>query len=175
MLTSTIRDISTITALMSKCMASGNGRVSSSTSRPKGTKKSQIDEFLESLRWTRRLNHVALDERHRSHREEEKLQARRAGVFARPARSLRNARLERGARSTSTSTNWTGGHSSRPRRRGGIAEDLLSKPVTDRRPFYEIIHERARPSSAKENSKPLSKRFEREQAIAHALILDADF
>jgi 4-hydroxyphenylpyruvate dioxygenase len=163
------QDISTeYTALMSKVMASGNGRVKFPINEPaEGLKKSQIDEYLEFFGGAG-VQHVALRTDDIVHTVS-RLRARGVQFLAVP-----NSYYEM-----------------LPERVGEIDEDIaelaelgilvdrddegyllqiFTKPVTDRPTlFYEIIHRKGATSFGKGNFKALFEAIEREQALRGTL------
>jgi 4-hydroxyphenylpyruvate dioxygenase len=163
------KDISTeYTALMSKVMASGNGRVKFPINEPaEGKKKSQIDEYLEFFGGAG-VQHVAL----------------RTDDIIHTVTSLR----ERGLQFLTVPRSY---YDMLPERVGTIDEDIeqlaelgilvdrddegyllqiFSKPVTDRPTlFYEIIHRKGATSFGKGNFKALFEAIEREQALRGTL------
>ena len=163
------KDISTeYTALMSKVMANGNGRVKFPINEPaEGKKKSQIDEYLEFYGGPG-VQHVALNTTDIVHTVTE----------------LRNRGLEFLAVPDTY-------YDMLPERVGKIDEDLdqlrhlgvlvdrdeegyllqiFSKPVEDRPTvFYEIIERKGARSFGKGNFKALFEAIEREQALRGTL------
>lgn len=163
------KDISTeFTALMSKVMASGNGRVKFPINEPaEGKKKSQIDEFLEFFGGAG-VQHVAM-------RTDDIIHT----VSRLQARGLEFLKVPRAY------------YDMLPDRVGEIEEDIeelaelgilvdrddegyllqiFSKPVTDRPTiFYEIIHRKGAQSFGKGNFKALFEAIEREQALRGTL------
>ena len=163
------KDISTdYTALMSKVMASGNGRVKFPINEPAaGKKKSQIDEYLEFFGGAG-VQHVAM-------RTDDivytvsRLQARGIQFLAVPKSY----------------------YDMLPQRVGEIEEDIsvlaelgilvdrddegyllqiFTKPITDRPTlFYEIINRKGAQSFGKGNFKALFEAIEREQALRGTL------
>ncbi len=163
------KDISTeFTALMSKVMASGNGRVKFPINEPaEGRKKSQIDEYLEFFGGAG-VQHVAL----------------RTDDIVYTVSRLR----ARGIEFLSVPRSY---YDMLPERVGAIEEDIavladlgilvdrddegyllqiFTKPVTDRPTlFYEIIHRKGAKSFGKGNFKALFESIEREQALRGTL------
>lgn len=163
------KDISTeYTSLMSKVMASGNGRVKFPINEPAaGKKKSQIDEFLEFFGGAG-VQHVAL----------------RTDDIIFTVKQLR----ARGIQFLSVPRSY---YEMLPDRVGTIDEDIdvlselgilvdrddegyllqiFTKPVTDRPTlFYEIIHRKGAKSFGKGNFKALFESIEREQAVRGTL------
>ncbi|HZH99008.1 MAG TPA: 4-hydroxyphenylpyruvate dioxygenase [Fimbriimonadaceae bacterium] len=163
------KDISTdYTALMSKVMASGNGRVKFPINEPaEGKKKSQIDEYLE-FHGGPGVQHVAL-------RTDDIIHT----VSRLQARGLEFLKVPRTY------------YDMLPSRVGEIEEDIdelaelgilvdrddegyllqiFSKPTTDRPTlFYEIIHRKGAKSFGKGNFKALFEAIEREQALRGTL------
>lgn len=162
-------DISTdFTALMSKVMASGNGRVKFPINEPAaGKKKSQIDEYLEYFGGAG-VQHVAM----------------RTDDIVYTVSRLR----ARGIQFLSVPRTY---YDMLPDRVGKIDEDIdvladlgilvdrddegyllqiFTKPVTDRPTlFYEIIHRKGAKSFGKGNFKALFESIEREQAVRGTL------
>jgi 4-hydroxyphenylpyruvate dioxygenase len=163
------KDISTeFTALMSKVMASGNGRVKFPINEPaEGKKKSQIDEFLEYFGGAG-CQHVAM----------------RTDDIIYTVSRLR----ARGIQFLSVPKTY---YDMLPDRVGEIDEDIaelaelgilvdrddegyllqiFTKPITDRPTlFYEIIHRKGAKSFGKGNFKALFESIEREQALRGTL------
>jgi 4-hydroxyphenylpyruvate dioxygenase len=163
------KDISTeYTALMSKVMASGNGRVKFPINEPaEGKKKSQIDEFLEFFGGAG-CQHVAM----------------RTDDIVYTVSRLR----ARGIEFLSVPRTY---YDMLPDRVGRIDEDIdvladlgilvdrddegyllqiFTKPITDRPTlFYEIIHRKGAKSFGKGNFKALFESIEREQALRGTL------
>lgn len=163
------KDISTeYTALMSKVMASGNGRVKFPINEPaEGRKKSQIDEFLEFFGGAG-VQHVAM----------------RTDDIVHTVSRLR-------ARGIQFLTVPRAYYEALPDRVGTIDEDIeelaelgilvdrddegyllqiFTKPITDRPTlFYEIIHRKGAKSFGKGNFKALFESIEREQALRGTL------
>ena len=163
------KDISTdFTALMSKVMASGNGRVKFPINEPAaGKKKSQIDEYLEYFGGAG-VQHVAM----------------RTDDIVYTVSRLR----ARGIQFLSVPRTY---YDMLPDRVGTIDEDIdvladlgilvdrddegyllqiFTKPVTDRPTlFYEIIHRKGAKSFGKGNFKALFESIEREQSLRGTL------
>lgn len=163
------KDISTeYTALMSKVMASGNGRVKFPINEPaEGRKKSQIDEYLEFFGGAG-VQHVAM----------------RTDDIVHTVSRLR----ARGIQFLSVPRAY---YEALPDRVGTIDEDIdelaelgilvdrddegyllqiFTKPITDRPTlFYEIIHRKGAKSFGKGNFKALFESIEREQALRGTL------
>ncbi|MCW5939293.1 MAG: 4-hydroxyphenylpyruvate dioxygenase [Fimbriimonadaceae bacterium] len=163
------KDISTeYTALMSKVMASGNGRVKFPINEPaEGKKKSQIDEYLEFFGGAG-VQHVAM----------------RTDDIVYTVSRLR----ARGVDFLSVPRTY---YDMLPDRVGKIDEDIdvladlgilvdrddegyllqiFTKPITDRPTlFYEIIHRKGAKSFGKGNFKALFESIEREQALRGTL------
>lgn len=163
------KDISTeYTALMSKVMANGNGRVKFPINEPaEGRKKSQIDEYLEFFGGAG-VQHVAL----------------RTDDIVYTVNRLR----ARGVQFLAVPKAY---YEALPERVGTIEEDIdelaelgvlvdrddegyllqiFTKPVTDRPTlFYEIINRKGATSFGKGNFKALFEAIEREQAIRGTL------
>jgi 4-hydroxyphenylpyruvate dioxygenase len=163
------KDISTeYTALMSKVMASGNGRVKFPINEPaQGKKKSQIDEYLEFFGGAG-VQHVAM----------------RTDDIVYTVSRLR----ARGIQFLSVPRTY---YDMLTDRVGAIDEDIdvladlgilvdrddegyllqiFTKPITDRPTlFYEIIHRKGAKSFGKGNFKALFESIEREQALRGTL------
>jgi 4-hydroxyphenylpyruvate dioxygenase len=163
------KDISTdFTALMSKVMSSGNGRVKFPINEPaEGKKKSQIDEYLE-FHGGPGVQHVAL----------------RTDDIIHTVQRLQN----RGLQFLKVPKTY---YEMLPGRVGAIEENIeelaelgilvdrddegyllqiFSKPTTDRPTlFYEIIHRKGAKSFGKGNFKALFEAIEREQALRGTL------
>ncbi|MFY9233770.1 MAG: 4-hydroxyphenylpyruvate dioxygenase [Fimbriimonadaceae bacterium] len=163
------KDISTdYTALMSKVMSSGNGRVKFPINEPAGgLKKSQIDEYLE-FHGGPGVQHVAL----------------RTDDIVHTVTRLKN----RGLDFLKVPKTY---YEMLPSRVGQIEENIdelaelgilvdrddegyllqiFSKPTTDRPTlFYEIIHRKGAKSFGKGNFKALFEAIEREQALRGTL------
>lgn len=163
------KDISTeYTALMSKVMSNGNGRVKFPINEPAaGKKKSQIDEYLEFFGGAG-VQHVAM----------------RTDDIVFTVSQLR----ARGIEFLSVPRTY---YDMLPGRVGDIDEDIdvlaslgilvdrddegyllqiFTKPVTDRPTlFYEIIHRKGATSFGKGNFKALFESIEREQALRGTL------
>jgi 4-hydroxyphenylpyruvate dioxygenase len=163
------KDISTeYTALMSKVMASGNGRVKFPINEPaEGKKKSQIDEYLEFFGGAG-VQHVAM----------------RTDDIVYTVSRLR----ARGVDFLSVPRTY---YDMLPERVGQIDEDIevladlgilvdrddegyllqiFTKPITDRPTlFYEIIHRKGAKSFGKGNFRALFESIEREQALRGTL------
>jgi 4-hydroxyphenylpyruvate dioxygenase-like putative hemolysin len=106
------------TALMSKVLWDGEGRIKLPINEPAdGKKKSQIEEYPGLLPQPRRPAHGP---RHRRHRRHGQRHARQRGPLPGGARHLlrRPERSSTGPRSTPTSTAGRAGHPGRPGRRG---------------------------------------------------------
>ncbi|MBX3119547.1 MAG: 4-hydroxyphenylpyruvate dioxygenase [Fimbriimonadaceae bacterium] len=163
------KDISTdFTALMSKVMSNGNGRVKFPINEPaEGKKKSQIDEYLEFFGGAG-VQHVAM----------------RTDDIIYTVSRLR----ARGIQFLSVPKTY---YDMLPDRVGSIDEDIavladlgilvdrddegyllqiFTKPITDRPTlFYEIIHRKGAKSFGKGNFKALFESIEREQALRGTL------
>lgn len=163
------KDISTeYTALMSKVMANGNGRVKFPINEPaEGKKKSQIDEYLEFYGGAG-VQHIALS----------------TSDIIRTVTELR----DRGIEFLTVPSTY---YEALPERVGEIDEaiteleklgilvdrddegyllQIFTKPVTDRPTlFYEIIERKGAKSFGKGNFKALFEAIEREQALRGTL------
>jgi 4-hydroxyphenylpyruvate dioxygenase len=163
------KDISTdYTALMSKVMASGNGRVKFPINEPaEGKKKSQIDEFLEFFGGPG-VQHVALRTDDIIHTVS-RLQAR--GLeFLRVPRTYYEMLEERVGKIDENIDELAELGILVDRDDEGYLLQIFSKPVTDRPTlFYEIIHRKGAKSFGKGNFKALFEAIEREQALRGTL------
>jgi 4-hydroxyphenylpyruvate dioxygenase len=169
MLTFDDKDISTdYTALMSKVMASGNGRVKFPINEPaEGKKKSQIDEFLEFFGGAG-VQHVALRTDDIIHTVS-RLQAR--GLeFLKVPRSYYEMLPDRVGTIDENIDELAELGILVDRDDEGYMLQIFSKPVTDRPTlFYEIIHRKGAKSFGKGNFKALFEAIEREQALRGTL------
>ncbi|AIE88099.1 4-hydroxyphenylpyruvate dioxygenase [Fimbriimonas ginsengisoli] len=163
------KDISTeYTALMSKVMTSGNGRVKFPINEPaEGKKKSQIDEFLEFFGGPG-VQHVAL----RTDNIIEtvsRLQAR--GLeFLRVPHAYYEVLEDRVGKIDENIDELAELGILVDRDDEGYLLQIFSKPVTDRPTlFYEIIHRKGAKSFGKGNFKALFEAIEREQALRGTL------
>lgn len=162
-------DISTeYTALMSKVMASGNGRVKFPINEPaEGKKKSQIDEFLEFFGGPG-VQHVALltdDIVHTVSR----LQAR--GIeFLKVPKTYYDMLPDRVGKIDEDIDALSELGILVDRDDEGYLLQIFTKPITDRPTlFYEIIHRKGAKSFGKGNFKALFESIEREQALRGTL------
>lgn len=163
------KDISTeYTALMSKVMASGNGRVKFPINEPaEGKKKSQIDEYLEFFGGAG-VQHVAM-------RTDDivytvsRLQAR--GIqFLKVPRSYYDMLPDRVGQIDEDIDVLAELGILVDRDDEGYLLQIFTKPITDRPTlFYEIIHRKGAKSFGKGNFKALFESIEREQAIRGTL------
>lgn len=163
------KDISTeYTSLMSKVMASGNGRVKFPINEPaQGKKKSQIDEFLEFFGGPG-VQHVALRTDDIIHTVS-RLQAR--GLeFLKAPHSYYEALPSRVGTIDEDIAELEELGILVDRDDEGYLLQIFSKPVTDRPTiFYEIIHRKGAQSFGKGNFKALFEAIEREQALRGTL------
>lgn len=163
------KDISTeYTALMSKVMASGNGRVKFPINEPaEGKKKSQIDEFLEFFGGPG-VQHVALRTDDIVHTVS-RLQAR--GLeFLKVPQTYYEMLPERVGEIEENIEELAELGILVDRDDEGYLLQIFSKPVTDRPTlFYEIIHRKGAQSFGKGNFKALFEAIEREQALRGTL------
>jgi 4-hydroxyphenylpyruvate dioxygenase len=162
-------DISTeYTALMSKVMASGNGRVKFPINEPAaGKKKSQIDEYLEYFGGAG-VQHVAL-------RTDDIV----ATVSALKARGMQFLRVPKTYYDVLTDRVGEIDEDVEVLAELGILVDrddegyllqIFTKPITDRPTlFYEIIHRKGATSFGKGNFKALFESIEREQELRGTL------
>ncbi|MCC7103158.1 MAG: 4-hydroxyphenylpyruvate dioxygenase [Fimbriimonadaceae bacterium] len=163
------KDISTeFTSLMSKVMASGNGRVKFPINEPaEGKKKSQIDEYLEFFGGAG-VQHVAMltdDIIHTVSR----LQARGLS-FLKVPRTYYEVLEERVGKIDENIDELAELGILVDRDDEGYLLQIFSKPVTDRPTiFYEIIHRKGAKSFGKGNFKALFESIEREQELRGTL------
>jgi len=163
------KDISTeYTALMSKVMASGNGRVKFPINEPAdGKKKSQIDEFLEFFGGAG-VQHVAM-------RTDDiiytvsRLKAR--GIdFLKVPRTYYDMLEDRVGEIDEDIEVLADLGILVDRDDEGYLLQIFTKPITDRPTlFYEIIHRKGAKSFGKGNFKALFEAIEREQALRGTL------
>ncbi len=163
------KDISTdFTALMSKVMASGNGRVKFPINEPAaGKKKSQIDEYLEFFGGAG-VQHVALRTDDIIHTVS-RLQAR--GLeFLKVPHSYYEMLPDRVGTIDEDIEELASLGILVDRDDEGYLLQIFSKPTTDRPTlFYEIIHRKGAKSFGKGNFKALFEAIEREQALRGTL------
>jgi 4-hydroxyphenylpyruvate dioxygenase len=163
------KDISTdYTALMSKVMANGNGRVKFPINEPAhGKKKSQIDEYLEFFGGAG-VQHVALltdDIIHTVSR----LRTRGVEVLSVP-KTYYEMLDERVGSIDEDIADLAELGILVDRDDEGYLLQIFTKPITDRPTlFYEIIHRKGAKSFGKGNFKALFEAIEREQAIRGTL------
>ncbi|MFN3728233.1 MAG: 4-hydroxyphenylpyruvate dioxygenase [Fimbriimonadaceae bacterium] len=163
------KDISTdYTALMSKVMASGNGRVKFPINEPaEGKKKSQIDEYLEFFGGAG-VQHVALRTDDIIHTVS-RLQARGVQFLAVP-RSYYDMLTDRVGEIEEDIDELAELGILVDRDDEGYLLQIFTKPITDRPTlFYEIIHRKGAKSFGKGNFKALFEAIEREQALRGTL------
>jgi 4-hydroxyphenylpyruvate dioxygenase len=163
------KDISTeYTALMSKVMASGNGRVKFPINEPaEGKKKSQIDEYLE-FHGGAGVQHVALRTDDIIHTVS-RLQARGLEFLKVPKTYYELLESRVGAIDENIDELAELGILV-DRDDEGYLLQIFSKPTTDRPTlFYEIIHRKGAKSFGKGNFKALFEAIEREQALRGTL------
>ncbi len=169
MMTFDDKDISTeFTSLMSKVMASGNGRVKFPINEPAaGKKKSQIDEFLEFFGGAG-CQHVAMRTDDIIHTVS-RLQARGLEFIKAPHSYYEAVPGRVGTIDEDISELEELGILV-DRDDEGYLLQIFSKPVTDRPTlFYEIIHRKGAKSFGKGNFKALFEAIEREQAVRGTL------
>lgn len=163
------KDISTeYTALMSKVMASGSGRVKFPINEPaEGRKKSQIDEFLEFFGGAG-VQHVALLTSDIIHTVS-RLQAR--GLeFLKVPKTYYEALPDRVGTIDEDIKELEALGILVDRDDEGYLLQIFSKPVTDRPTlFYEIINRKGATSFGKGNFKALFEAIEREQEVRGTL------
>lgn len=158
-------DISTdYTALMSKVMADGSGRVKFPINEPAdGKKKSQIDEFLEYYGGPG-VQHVALRTDDIVHTVS-RLRARGLEFLAVP-KAYYDALEGRVGKIDEDIDELAALGILVDRDDEGYLLQIFTKPITDRPTlFYEIIHRKGARSFGKGNFKALFEAIEREQAI----------
>ncbi|MBS1705007.1 MAG: 4-hydroxyphenylpyruvate dioxygenase [Armatimonadetes bacterium] len=163
------QDISTdYTALMSKVMASGNGRVKFPINEPaEGKKKSQIDEFLEFFGGAG-VQHVALRTDDIIHTVS-RLRARGIQFLSVP-RAYYDMLGDRVGDIEEDIDVLADLGILVDRDDEGYLLQIFTKPVTDRPTlFYEIIHRKGATSFGKGNFKALFEAIEREQALRGTL------
>ena len=152
-------------ALMSKVMANGNGRIKFPINEPaQGKKKSQIDEYLEFYRGPGVPAHRDRDRRH--HRDRDRSCATTASSFcACRARTTTPCSIA-SARSTRISRRCAISESSSIATTKGYLLQIFTKPVEDRPTlFYEIIQRKGAKSFGAGNFKALFEALEREQDL----------
>jgi 4-hydroxyphenylpyruvate dioxygenase len=163
------KDISTeYTSLMSKVMASGNGRVKVPINEPApGKKKSQIDEFLEFFGGPG-CQHVAMRTDDIIHTVS-RLQARGIQFLSVP-RTYYEMLPDRVGTIDEDIEELAQLGILVDRDDEGYLLQIFTKPVTDRPTiFYEIIHRKGATSFGKGNFKALFESIEREQALRGTL------
>lgn len=163
------KDISTeYTALMSKVMASGNGRIKFPINEPAaGRKKSQIDEYLE-FHGGAGVQHVALITEDIIHTVS-RLQARGLNFLSVP-RTYYETLTDRVGTIDEDIEELASLGILVDRDDEGYLLQIFTKPITDRPTlFYEIIHRKGAKSFGKGNFKALFESIEREQALRGTL------
>ncbi len=169
MLTFDDKDISTeFTALMSKVMASGNGRVKFPINEPAdGLKKSQIDEYLEFFGGAG-VQHVAL---HTDNIIETVQKLRERGIpFLRVPKTYYDELTDRVGQIDEDIDVLSELGILVDRDDEGYLLQIFTKPVTDRPTlFYEIINRKGAKSFGKGNFKALFESIEREQELRGTL------
>jgi len=163
------KDISTeYTALMSKVMASGNGRVKFPINEPAaGKKKSQIDEYLEFFGGAG-VQHVAMQTEDIVHTVS-RLKARGVPFLSVP-RTYYDMLPDRVGEIDEDIEVLADLGILVDRDDEGYLLQIFTKPVTDRPTlFYEIIHRKGAQSFGKGNFKALFESIEREQALRGTL------
>ncbi len=162
-------DISTeFTALMSKVMSNGNGRVKFPINEPaQGKKKSQIDEYLEFFGGPG-VQHVALRTDDIVHTVT-RLRAR--GLeFLKVPQSYYEMLPDRVGKIDEDIAELADLGILVDRDDEGYLLQIFTKPITDRPTlFYEIIHRKGATSFGKGNFKALFEAIEREQALRGTL------
>ncbi len=163
------KDISTdFTSLMSKVMASGNGRVKFPINEPApGKKKSQIDEYLEYFGGAG-VQHVAMRTDDIIHTVS-RLQARGISFLSVP-RTYYDMLESRVGKIDENIDELAELGILVDRDDEGYLLQIFTKPVTDRPTlFYEIIHRKGAKSFGKGNFKALFESIEREQELRGTL------
>ncbi len=163
------KDISTdYTSLMSKVMASGNGRVKFPINEPAaGKKKSQIDEYLEFFGGAG-VQHVALRTDDIIHTVS-RLQARGVQFLSVP-KTYYEMLTDRVGEIDEDIEVLADLGILVDRDDEGYLLQIFTKPITDRPTlFYEIIHRKGAKSFGKGNFKALFESIEREQAVRGTL------
>ncbi len=163
------KDISTeYTALMSKVMSSGNGRVKFPINEPAaGKKKSQIDEYLEFFGGAG-VQHVAMQTEDIVHTVS-RLKARGVPFLSVP-RTYYDMLPDRVGEIDEDIEVLADLGILVDRDDEGYLLQIFTKPVTDRPTlFYEIIHRKGAQSFGKGNFKALFESIEREQALRGTL------
>lgn len=163
------KDISTeYTALMSKVMASGNGRVKFPINEPaEGKKKSQIDEYLEFFGGAG-VQHVAMRTDDIVHTVS-RLQARGLNFLTVP-KTYYDVLEDRVGKIDENIDELAELGILVDRDDEGYLLQIFTKPVTDRPTlFYEIIHRKGAKSFGKGNFKALFESIEREQELRGTL------
>ncbi len=163
------KDISTeFTALMSKVMSNGNGRVKFPINEPAaGKKKSQIDEFLEFFGGPG-VQHVALRTDDIVHTVS-RLMAR-GMEFLKVPKAYYDALPDRVGTIDENLEELSQLGILVDRDDEGYLLQIFSKPTGDRPTlFYEIIHRKGAKSFGKGNFKALFEAIEREQAVRGTL------
>jgi 4-hydroxyphenylpyruvate dioxygenase len=163
------KDISTeYTALMSKVMGNGNGRVKFPINEPaEGKKKSQIDEYLEYFGGAG-VQHVAL--RTESVIETVTELKRRGLQFLRVPPNYYDTLLDRVGHIDEDLQTLRELGILVDRDDEGYLLQIFTKPITDRPTlFFEIIERKGAKSFGKGNFKALFEAIEREQAIRGTL------
>ena len=160
------KDISTeYSALMSKVMSNGNGRVKFPINEPaEGRRKSQIEEYLEYYQGPG-VQHIAMATADIIHTVTSLAQPG-CRVPARADVLLRTNSRAASARSTSPSDELADLGILVDRDDEGYMLQIFTKPVEDRPTlFYEIIQRKGSRSFGKGNFKALFEAIEREQAL----------
>ncbi len=163
------KDISTdFTALMSKVMADGEGRVKFPINEPaEGKKKSQIDEYLEFFGGPG-VQHVALRTDDILHTVS-RLKARGMEFLSVP-KSYYEMLPDRIGEIDEDISDLAELGILVDRDDEGYLLQIFTKPITDRPTlFYEIIHRKGATSFGKGNFKALFEAIEREQALRGTL------
>ena len=159
-------DISTeYSALMSKVVADGKGRVKFPINEPaEGKRKSQIDEYLEYYEGAGRAAHRRRHARHRRHGRRDAPPRRRVPHASRTPTTRRCPRAS--PRSTSSSPTCSEQGILVDRDDEGYLLQIFTKPVGDRPTiFFEVIERHGARGFGEGNFKALFEAIEREQAL----------
>jgi 4-hydroxyphenylpyruvate dioxygenase len=163
------KDISTeYTALMSKVMQNGNGKIKFPINEPAaGKKKSQIDEYLEFYH-SAGVQHIAMST---TNIVETVSELKRRGVEFLKVPTIYYDELEARVGKIDENIDELGKHGILvDRDDDGYLLQLFSKPIEDRPTvFFEIIQRKGAKSFGKGNFKALFEAIEREQAVRGTL------
>ena len=152
-------------ALMSKVMADGSGKIKFPINEPaEGKRKSQIEEYLEFNSRARRPAHRAAERGHRPHGRGDE-GARRA-LPRHPGRLLRGGRRGGSARSARTTSDLERLKILADRDEDGYLLQIFTKTAQDRPTvFFEVIERHGATTFGEGNFKALFESIEREQAL----------